>query len=140
MFAVIKTGGKQYRVAENDTITVEKLVGEPGAAVELADVLMISESGAGVTTGGDALGKAKVFAEVVEQARGDKVIVFKKNRRQKYRRKAGHQQDLTVLKITGISADGKKKAAKKAKAEPKVEAPAEAEAPAAEAPAADSEA
>ena len=121
MFAVIKTGGKQYRVAKDDKITVEKLVADAGATVELNDVLMIGESGKAPTLDAGALDKAAVFAEVVEQTRGDKIIIFKKNRRQGYRRKAGHRQDLTVLKITDISATGKKPAAK-AKAAPKEKA------------------
>lgn len=133
MFAVIKTGGKQYKVAENDTIVVETLAGEPGAVVELNDVLMIGESGKAPSVGTPSLDKAAVFAEVLEQTRGDKIIVFKKKRRQGYRRKKGHRQDLTVLRITGISATGKKPAVKaaakpKAEAKPKTEAKAEAKA------------
>ena len=103
MFAVIKTGGKQYRVAENDIIQVEKLPAEAGASVTLDEVLMV-EDGGNVSVGAPFLSGAKVTAEVVEQARGPKIIVFKKKRRQNYRRKNGHRQDLTVLKITGISA------------------------------------
>ncbi len=118
MFAVIKTGGKQYKVAENDVITVEKLIAEAGATVELDQVLMIGEAGQAPKIASADLGKAMVFAEVLEQARGEKIIVFKKKRRQNYRRKAGHRQDLTVLRITGISATGTKPkaAAKKAAA------------------------
>ena len=123
MFAVIKTGGKQYKVAENDVITVEKLVAEAGATVALDDVLMLGEAGQAPTTASADLGKATVFAEVLEQARGEKIIVFKKKRRHNYRRKAGHRQDLTVLRITGISATGTKpKAAAKKAAAPKKEA------------------
>jgi large subunit ribosomal protein L21 len=103
MFAVIKTGGKQYRVAENDIIQVEKLPAEAGASVTLDEVLMV-EDGGKVSVGAPFVSGAKVTAEVVEQARGPKIIVFKKKRRQNYRRKNGHRQDLTVLKITGISA------------------------------------
>jgi large subunit ribosomal protein L21 len=102
MYAVVKTGGKQYRVVENDVITVEKLVGEAGQAVELSDVLMLSGD-QGVVLG-DALKTAKVSAEIVRQARGPKIIIFKKRRRQNSRRKNGHRQDLTILKITGIHA------------------------------------
>lgn len=101
MFAVIKTGGKQYRVAKDDVIAVEKLPAEAGASVELGEVLMLSDGGA-VEIGAPLLKGAKVTAEVVEQTRGDKIIVFKKKRRKNYRRKKGHRQDLTVLKITAI--------------------------------------
>lgn len=102
MFAVIKTGGKQYRVAQNDVITVEKIEAEAGATVRLDTVLMVG-NGAAVTLGA-ALSGAAVTAEVVKQARGPKVIVFKKRRRQNSRRKNGHRQDLTVLKITELPA------------------------------------
>ena len=100
MFAVIRTGGKQYKVAQDDVITVEKLAGEPGSIVTLEDVLMVGE-------GGDArlgAGGASVTAEVVEQIKGDKVLIFKKRRRHNYRRKNGHRQALTVLRVTGIKA------------------------------------
>jgi large subunit ribosomal protein L21 len=103
MFAVIRTGGKQYKVAKDDVITVEKLAGEPGATVTLDDVLMLGE-GASATTGTPRLAGASVTAEVVKQMRSDKVLVFKKRRRHNYRRKNGHRQALTVLKVTGISA------------------------------------
>ena len=98
MFAVIRTGGKQYKVAKDDVITVEKLAGEPGTALTLADVLMIGEGEEARTkvTG------ASVTAEVVEQIKADKVIIFKKKRRHNYRRKRGHRQNLTVLRVTGI--------------------------------------
>mgnify|MGYP003961942111 CR=1 FL=1 len=118
MFAVIKTGGKQYKVAENDVIVVEKLAAEAGATVELADVLMIGESGAVAKTASADLSKAAVFAEVVEQSRADKIIIFKKKRRHNYRRKAGHRQHQTVLRITGISATGTKPKAAAKKAAP----------------------
>lgn len=101
MFAVIKTGGKQYKVAKDDVIEVEKLPGAAGASVELGDVLMLSDGGK-VVVGSPLLKGAKVSAEVVEQTRGDKIIVFKKKRRKNYRRKKGHRQDLTVIKITAI--------------------------------------
>ncbi|CAA6605926.1 50S ribosomal subunit protein L21 [Rhodospirillaceae bacterium LM-1] len=99
MFAVVKTGGKQYRVAENDIITVEKLVGEPGTALTLDQVLM-----AGGKVGRPLVAGASVSAEIVEQTRGPKLIVFKKRRRKSSRRKNGHRQDLTTIKITGIKA------------------------------------
>jgi large subunit ribosomal protein L21 len=99
MFAVIRTGGKQYKVAKDDVITVEKLAGEPGSTVTLADVLMVGEGAAARTT----VAGAAVTAEVVEQIRADKVLIFKKKRRHNYRRKNGHRQHLTVLRVTGIT-------------------------------------
>ncbi len=102
MFAVIKTGGKQYKVAENDVITVERLEGEAGATVSLDQVLLVAE-GEKVTVGAPVVAGATVKAEIVGQARGPKLIVFKKRRRQNSRRKNGHRQDLTVLKITTIA-------------------------------------
>ncbi len=126
MFAVIRTGGKQYRVAADDLILVEKLAGEPGSTIEIKDVLMIGGGGKASDLGTPVLEKAAVFAEVVEQTRGDKIIILKKHRRKRYRRKAGHRQDLTRLRITEISATGKQSQAKpkakpatKAKAKPK---------------------
>ncbi|MFA5121119.1 50S ribosomal protein L21 [Zavarzinia sp.] len=101
MFAVIKTGGKQYKVAENDVISVERLEGEAGATVALP-VLLVGE-GENVTVGAPVVAGATVTAEIVGQARGPKLIVFKKRRRQNSRRKNGHRQDLTVLKITSIA-------------------------------------
>ena len=95
MFAVVRTGGKQYRVATDDTILVEKLDGEAGASVTL-DALM-SGSGGDVTMGGT------VLATIVAQTKSDKVIIFKKKRRHNYRRKNGHRQQLTVLKITSVA-------------------------------------
>ena len=118
MFAVIKTGGKQYRVAKDDVLRVEKLDAEPGATVELKDVLMIGDGDGAPTVGAPLVDKAAVFAEVVEQTRGKKIIVFKKKRRHNYRRKKGHRQDLTVIRITDISPTGKAPA-KKAAAKPK---------------------
>ena len=105
MFAVIRTGGKQYKVAQNDVIAVEKLAGEPGATIELGEVLMVGD-GADVTTGTPLLPGASVSAELVAQKRADKIIVFKKKRRQNYRRKNGHRQHQTVLRITEIRAGG----------------------------------
>ena len=101
MFAVIRTGGKQYKVAKDDVISVEKLAVEPGTAVEFTEVLMIGE-GADVATGTPLLGGASVSATVVEQTRAAKIIVFKKKRRHNYRRKKGHRQNLTVLRINEI--------------------------------------
>jgi len=102
MFAVIKTGGKQYKVAKDDMIEVEKIDLEAGKAVEFGEVLMLSDGGK-VEVGAPFLAGAKVSAEVVKQTRGDKIIVFKKKRRKNYRRKKGHRQDLTLVKITAIA-------------------------------------
>jgi len=101
MFAVVKTGGKQYKVAQGDVIQVEKLAAEAGKTIELADVLMLCDGG-NVTLGSPNVAGAKVAAEVVSQMRTGKLIVFKKKRRQNYRRKNNHRQEYTVLKITGI--------------------------------------
>ncbi len=103
MFAVIKTGGKQYKVAQGDVIQVEKLPGEAKDKVELADVLMVCD-GAKVTVGAPFVMGAKVVAEIVAQDRTGKLIVFKKKRRQNYRRKKHHRQEFTVLKVTDIKA------------------------------------
>ena len=102
MFAVIRTGGKQYRVASGDVITVEKLAGDVGASITLGEVLMAGE-GADAKIG-SALNGAAVTAEIVEHRLGDKVIIFKKRRRHNYRRKRGHRQPETVLRVTEISA------------------------------------
>ena len=110
MFAVIRTGGKQYTVAKDDVIAVEKLDGEPGAMVEFGEVLMVGD-GADVSTGTPLLAGASVSATLVEQRRTDKIIVFKKKRRQNYRRKNGHRQHQTVLQITGIRLAGQDEAA-----------------------------
>ena len=127
MFAVVRTGGKQYRVAAGDKIVVEKLDGEAGSSITLGDVLLAGEGADLKPTDG-----LTVSAEIVAQAKGEKVIVFKKRRRHNYRRRNGHRQNHTILKITAIGAqEEKKKAAPKAK---KADAaPATAEAPAAEA-------
>jgi large subunit ribosomal protein L21 len=103
MYAVVKTGGKQYRVAKDDVVTVERLEGEAGATVKLDQVLAIADEN-GFKAGTAVPAGAVVEAEIVKQARGPKIIVFKKRRRQNSRRKNGHRQDLTVLKITGIAA------------------------------------
>ncbi len=103
MFAVVKTGGKQYKVAQGDVIQVEKLPGDAAAKVELAEVLMLCDNGK-VTVGAPFVTGAKISAEIVAQKRSDKLIIFKKKRRQNYRRKNNHRQDFTVLKITAISA------------------------------------
>ena len=103
MYAVIQTGGKQYKVAKDETLTIEKLVAEAGATVEFTEVLAVGE-GAGAKFGTPRVAGAKVIATVVKHDRGDKILVFKKRRRQNSRRKNGHRQDLTVVKITDIVA------------------------------------
>jgi large subunit ribosomal protein L21 len=106
MFAIVRTGGKQYRVAPGDKIVVEKLAGEAGDSIDLTDVLLAGEGSDLKSTAG-----LIVAAEIVAQAKADKVTVFKKRRRHNYRRKAGHRQQHTILKIVSI---GGKKAEKKA--------------------------
>ncbi|WP_028035627.1 50S ribosomal protein L21 [Chelativorans sp. J32] len=143
MFAVIKTGGKQYRVAANDTLQIDRIVGEVGEIVQIGNVLAVGE-GENVTIGAPFVEGASIAAEVVEQGRGPKVIAFKKRRRQNSRRKRGHRQLLTTVRIAEILLDGakpsKKAAAKPAKGEEKAaeEKPAKAKKEAApkEAPAA----
>jgi len=102
-YAVIRTGGKQYRVTPDAVLTVERLEAEPGATITFHDVLSIG-SDAGLTLGAPTVPGARVVATVVEQSRGDKVIIFKKRRRQNSRRKNGHRQHQTVLKISEIAA------------------------------------
>ena len=144
MFAVIKTGGKQYKVAPGDTLFVEKLPGEAGEIVALDQVLMLGDD-KGTTVGTPLVEGATVAAEVLRQDRHAKIIVFKKKRRKNYRRTHGHRQETTVLQVTEILTGGKKpsgklatKAPAKAPAKPKDEAakaPAKkAEAPKTEAP------
>lgn len=101
MFAIVRTGGKQYRVAAGDKIVVEKLGGEAGDSVTLDDVLFASEGGEVKPAEG-----LTVSAEIIAQAKGEKVIIFKKRRRHNYRRKNGHRQQHTILKITAIGAQG----------------------------------
>ncbi len=113
MYAIIKTGGKQYRVAPEDVITVEKLAGEPGDTVVISEVLMVAD-GDDVQIGAPFVEGASVACELVEQTRGPKIIIFKKKRRKHYRRKKGHRQDLTVLKVAEILTGGKKPSGKKA--------------------------
>jgi large subunit ribosomal protein L21 len=103
MYAVIRTGGKQYKVAKDDVIVVETLPAEAGASVTLGDVLLVND-GSATTVGTPMVTGAEVTATVVEHKQGDKVLIFKKRRRHNYRRKIGHRQQQTVLKITGISA------------------------------------
>jgi large subunit ribosomal protein L21 len=106
MYAVIKTGGKQYRVKAGDVLVVEKLAGEPGAKVSFDQVLMLGD-GAGVTVGAPTVAGAVVSATLVETRKGEKIKVFKKIRRQGYRRTGGHRQLESVLRVTAISGDGK---------------------------------
>ena len=118
MFAVVRTGGKQYRVAAGDKIAVEKLAGEAGETITLSDVLLAGDGGEVK----DAAGVV-VSAEIIAQAKSEKVIVFKKRRRHNYRRKNGHRQQMTLLRITAVGdSKAEKKAAPKKEAAPKVEA------------------
>lgn len=128
MFAVVRTGGKQYRVAAGDKIAVEKLSGEAGETITLGDVLLAGDGGEVK----DAKGIV-VSAEIIAQAKSEKVIVFKKRRRHNYRRKNGHRQQLTLLRILAVGAEAKKAAPKKEAAP--VAAEVAAEAPAKKAPA-----
>ncbi len=113
MFAVIKTGGKQYKVATDQKLTVERLPGEAGDIVAIESVLMVGDE-ASSQVGSPFVAGATVAAEILEQTRGPKIIVFKKRRRKNSQRKNGHRQDLTTLRITEILTDGKKPSAKKA--------------------------
>jgi large subunit ribosomal protein L21 len=123
MFAVVRTGGKQYRVTAGDKIVVEKLAGEAGDRIDITDILMAGEGSDLKPVSGLTVG-----AEIVAQAKGEKVTVFKKRRRHNYRRKKGHRQQHTILKIVSIGGEKAKAAKPKAEAAP-------AEAPAAAAPA-----
>jgi large subunit ribosomal protein L21 len=126
MYAVIKTGGKQYRVAANDKILIEKLDGAAGDRVNFTEVLMVSNGGT-VDIGAPFLAGATVVGEIEKQARGPHIIIFKKRRRKHYRRRNGHRQDLTAVTITEILTGGAKPSAKaRAKPEAKVEAKPEA--------------
>ncbi|HEY7766479.1 MAG TPA: 50S ribosomal protein L21 [Aestuariivirgaceae bacterium] len=124
MFAVIKAGGKQYRVAPDDIIEVEKISGEPGDIIELGQVLMLSGD-KGVEIGTPFLPQATVAAEVLDHHKGETVIVFKKRRRHHYRRRKGHRQSFTAVKITEILIGGRKpkrsKAAKPAAEDGKIQ-------------------
>jgi large subunit ribosomal protein L21 len=105
MFAVIKTGGKQYRVTAQDTLKVDRLAGEPGEIVQFGDVLMVG--GDNVTVGTPTIAGASVAAEVLEQGRGPKIIAFKKRRRKNSRRRRGFRAEFTLVRITEILTDGK---------------------------------
>ncbi|KUL94688.1 50S ribosomal protein L21 [Bosea sp. WAO] len=117
MFAVIKTGGKQFRVAANDRITIAKLEGNPGDTVAFGSVLMLTD-GEKSTIGAPFLSDITVAGEIVEQTRGEKVIAFKKRRRQNSKRKRGFRAELTVVRITDILTGGKKPEMKKGEAAP----------------------
>jgi large subunit ribosomal protein L21 len=131
MFAVVRTGGKQYRVAAGDKIVVEKLAGEAGETITLGDILLAGEGAELRSTDG-----LTVSAEIIAQAKADKVIVFKKRRRHNYRRKKGHRQQHTILRITAIGDEKAEEKPKKARtASPADEAPAAAAAPQTDAPA-----
>ena len=122
MFAVIKTGGLQYRVAENQVVTIGRLAGEPGDIIELGEVLMVG--GDTVVLGSPSVEGATVAGEVVRQSRGAKVIAFKKRRRKHSKRKRGYRDEFTVVRITEILTDGKQPtiaARPKAAAKPKAE-------------------
>ena len=106
MFAVIKTGGLQYRVAADQVVTIGRLAGEPGDIIEIGEVLMVG--GDTVVIGAPTVAGATVAAEVMRQSRGPKVIAFKKRRRKNSRRKRGHRQDFTVVRITEILTEGRK--------------------------------
>src|SRR5262249_16710792 len=129
MFAVIKTGGKQYRVAEKDVIRIDKVKGAPGDLVEFAEVLVVG--GDNVMVGTPTVAGASVAGELVEQTRGAKVIAFKKRRRKNSRRKRGHRQELSVIRITEIPTEGRKPSPRPKAAEVE-EAPAAEPEPAAE--------
>jgi large subunit ribosomal protein L21 len=105
MYAVIQTGGKQYRVEPGKTVVVEKLAGEAGAKVVFDQVLLVSSGdGGSVSVGAPLVAGAKVTGEIVEQTRGDKLVVFKFRRRKNYVRRNGHRQDVTVVKVNEINA------------------------------------
>ena len=116
MFAIVKTGGKQYRVVADDILKVEKLDGEKGDKILLTDVLLIAD-GDKQTVGAPMIAGAAVETEVIAQGRAKKIIVFKKKRRQNYRRKRGHRQDITILRVTNIIEKGAKAATPAAKAD-----------------------
>jgi large subunit ribosomal protein L21 len=125
MFAVFKSGGKQYRVAADDILKVDKIGGEPGEIVEFGEVLVVG--GDAVTLGTPMVAGATVAAEVLDQGRGPKIIAFKKRRRKNSRRKRGHRQEFTLLRVTEILTDGKKPS-KTAKPRTEQVAPAQADA------------
>ena len=122
MYAVVRTGGKQYRVAKDEVLVIEKLAGEAGGDIELAEVLVL-DNGSGAQIGSPLVDGARVFGTVIAQDKTDKVLIFKRKRRKNHRRLRGHRQNVTVLRITDILAKGEERApraeavAKPAKAE-----------------------
>jgi large subunit ribosomal protein L21 len=135
MYAVVKTGGKQYKVAKDDKIVVDRLEAEAGSNLVLDQVLMVA-NGDQVYVGAPTVKDAVVGATVLRHTRGDKIMVFRRKRRKNFRRIRGHRQDLTLLQITDIAPDGKLKAAKPAEAKkPAADKPAAKKAPAKKAPA-----
>ena len=130
MFAVIRTGGKQYKVAQDDEIIIEKLDADAGEDVTFGEVLMLGDGGK-VSVGAPLVSGASVVGEITEQRKGAKVLIYKKRQRSTYRRKKGHRQLETVVKITSILVDGKKAPAKKAAPKAKAEAEAKPKAKAA---------
>jgi large subunit ribosomal protein L21 len=131
MYAVIRAGGKQYRVAPDDVLDIDRVSGEPGDTLEFGDVLLLGGGDGEPQIGAPLVSGATVAAELVEHRRGEKIIVFKKRRRQNSRRKNGHRQDLTTIRITQILSDGEKPK-KQAKTKPAAEKSAASEAKAAE--------
>ena len=113
MFAVVKTGGKQYRVVPGDIIIAEKLMGDPGTTIKLNQVLMVGEDGKSPEVGSPLLGNNAVNCLILDQSRADKILVFKKKRRKGYKRTRGHRQDRTVLRVIDINGKGEVKPAKK---------------------------
>jgi large subunit ribosomal protein L21 len=124
MFAVIRTSGRQYKVAANDVIEINRVAVDVGNTIDFAEVLMV-----GTTLGNPLVAGATVSGEVIDHPRGDKVIAFKKRRRHNYKRKKGHRQDLTLVRITDILTDGQKPAPRKAAAKKAEKAEATDEAP-----------
>jgi len=109
MYAVVRTGGKQYRVAKDEVLVVEKLAGEAGGDIELAEVLVL-DNGSGAQIGSPLVEGARVFGTVIAQDKTDKVLIFKRKRRKNHRRLRGHRQNVTVLRITDILAKGEERA------------------------------
>jgi large subunit ribosomal protein L21 len=130
MYAIIQTGGKQYRVQPGDVLAVERLEAEPGSSLELDDILLVAGDGQTAQVGTPAVANAVVRAEVVEHGRGDKIIVFRFKSKVRYRRRTGHRQALTRLRITEVTVHENGSKNRAAQAAPAVEAPAVDAAPA----------
>ncbi len=124
MYAIVETGGKQYRVTPGDTVAVERLTGEPGESLDLDRVLLVAGNGDQARIGSPGIEGAVVRAEVVEHIRGEKIIVFRYKSKVRYRRKTGHRQSLTRLRITDILLDGQSSLPPQMEA-PEMEAPVE---------------